>query len=91
MAGGNPEIALLRVKLEDVQRELSDLRSKHETKLNDYQSVLHQLEFCQETKVQLESELKSNRTEIIRLKSDYDRLLQQKQLLDRQVILFCHR
>lgn len=85
LAGTNPEFTLLRVKLEDVQRELSDLRSKHESKLNDYQCLLNQLEFCRETKNQLETDLKGSRTEIVRLKTDYDRLLQQKQLLDRQV------
>uniref|UniRef100_A0A915I974 Uncharacterized protein n=1 Tax=Romanomermis culicivorax TaxID=13658 RepID=A0A915I974_ROMCU len=77
LAGAGPELALMRVKLEQVQRELDELRSKHERKLNDYQALLKQLDMAHETRVNLENDLQVACAEISRLKFDNDHLSQQ--------------
>uniref|UniRef100_A0A5S6R1B0 Disks large-like protein 5 n=1 Tax=Trichuris muris TaxID=70415 RepID=A0A5S6R1B0_TRIMR len=86
VAGAAPELTLLRVKLDDVQRELCDLQSKHEVMTVEYQNVLNELECCRESKARLDSEVNDARMEAMQWKNDYQLVMQQKQPSERQVI-----
>lgn len=85
-AGTAPEVALLRHKLENVERELKELRGKHEATMNDYQAVLHQLELCRAAKCRQDVDLANVTSELSRVKAEYDAGCQQRIVLERQVI-----
>ncbi|KFD57334.1 hypothetical protein M513_01845 [Trichuris suis] len=87
VAGAAPELTLLRVKLDDVQRELCDLQSKHEVMTMEYQNVLNELECCRESKARLDTEVNEAKMEAMQWKNDYEMMIQQKQQpSERQVI-----
>ncbi|KRZ04781.1 Disks large -like protein 5, partial [Trichinella zimbabwensis] len=86
VAGAGPELTLLRVKLDDVQRELCELQSKHELMTLEYQDVLNELDCCRASKGRLEMELHDCRLEAVKSKGDVELLVQQKQLAERQAM-----
>lgn len=88
-AGTAPEVELLRLKLEKVERELKELRGKHEATMNDYQRVLHQLESSRASKCRQDVDLANVASELNRLKADYDVSCQQRVALERQVRRTC--
>ncbi|KRX47443.1 Disks large -like protein 5, partial [Trichinella murrelli] len=88
VAGAGPELTLLRVKLDDVQRELCELQSKHELMTLEYQDVLNELDCCRASKGRLEMELHDCRLEAVKSKGDVELLVQQKQLAERQAMEF---